>query len=247
MTSSSQPRTERPEAAASPAPMRVIDLGRVPYSEALDLQRAHREKVLQARPSGGEFGRLLLLEHDPPVITVTRRPSAREHLLADPARLESLGVEVAETDRGGDITYHGPGQLVAYPILDLNVLGLNLHGYMRALERIVIDVCGGFGVGAQRSEGATGVWVGDAKICAMGVRVGKSVSTHGLALNVTTNLDHFDLIVPCGLAGRSVTSLQRELGESCPSMSEVKDALAQRFREETESLASAQGVGGDQR
>jgi len=228
--------------ASTRSALRVIDLGLIAYAEAFDLQRAHREEVLESRQAGApEPGRLLLLEHDPPVITVSKRRGAREHILADPQRLAALGVQVADTDRGGDITYHGPGQLVAYPILDLNLLGLNLHGYMRALERIVIDVCAGFGVPAMRDPEATGVWVqGDApaKICAMGVRVGRGVSTHGLALNVTTELDHFSLIVPCGLAGRPVTSLARELGDDAPSIDEAKSALASRFQAEvSERLA----------
>jgi lipoyl(octanoyl) transferase len=156
------------------------------------------------------------------------------HLLASPELLSRHGVALAETDRGGDITYHGPGQLVAYPILDLNLLGLGLHAYMRLLEDAVIETCGTFGIQAQREPGATGVWVpgadgGSAKVCAMGVRVRKWVSMHGLALNVTTNLEHFGLIVPCGLPGRPVTTVERELGASgrpCPGMVEVKRVLA---------------------
>lgn len=172
---------------------------------------------------------LLLVEHDPPVITISARKTARQHLVATPDMLARAGVEVCETDRGGDITYHGPGQLVVYPILDLNTLGLRLHGYMRLLEQVVIDTLARFGIEGHRDEAATGVWVGDSKICAMGVRVSRWVTMHGLALNVTTNLDHFDLIVPCGLVGRGVTSMARELGEACPSMDEVKEALASCF------------------
>ncbi|HVZ93606.1 MAG TPA: lipoyl(octanoyl) transferase LipB, partial [Phycisphaerales bacterium] len=151
-------------------------------------------------------------------------------------QLARTGVTVAETDRGGDITYHGPGQLVVYPILDLNALNLNLHGYMRMLERIVIDVCAGFGVKTRCERGATGVWTGEpgadeggAKIAALGVRVRRWVTMHGLALNVTTNLDHFGLIVPCGLHGRAVTSLERELGARCPTIAQVKDAMREGF------------------
>jgi lipoyl(octanoyl) transferase len=151
--------------------------------------------------------------------------------LASTAQLDRLGVEVAPTDRGGDITYHGPGQLVAYPILDLNLLGLRLHEYMRTLEEAVIGVCAGFGVDAIRDTSATGVWIPDErgapsrKIGAMGVRVKRWVSMHGLALNVSTDLTHFDLIVPCGLPGRPVTSLARELGDGAPSMAQVKSSL----------------------
>ena len=191
---------------------------------------------------------LLLVEHDPPVITISRRQGARQHLIATDAQLRMAGIEVTETDRGGDITYHGPGQLVVYPILDLNAIGLRLASYMRFLEQNVIDVLARFGVEGMRDQStppATGVWVqscdahglqsvGEAsakKICALGVRVSKWVSLHGLALNVTTNLEHFNLIVPCGLVGRSVTSMERELAASggCPSMDEVKRAMVEQF------------------
>jgi len=231
--------------AAGDAVLTVIDAGRLSYADGLTLQQDHWEEVLASRDVDGSVGRLLLLEHDPPVITVSRRKTSREHLVATPELLEREGVEVHETDRGGDITYHGPGQLVAYPILDLNKLRLNLHAYLRFLEQIVIDTCNDFGVAAHRDVCATGVWVGGdpatqtescpgpaggAKICAMGVRVRRWVTTHGLALNVTTNLDHFKLIVPCGLVGRPVTSLRDQLGDACPDMSDAKEALARRFQ-----------------
>ena len=221
----------------------MIDLGRVGYADGLEVQHAHHAEVLAGRERGAaEVGRLLLLEHDPPVITVSRRPGARAHLVASDSALTRAGVEVSETDRGGDITYHGPGQLVAYPIIDLNRLGLGLHAYMRMLEEIAIGVCARFGVEAGRDPGATGVWVGagagaGAKICAMGIRVRRWVTLHGLALNVTTDLSHFDLIVPCGLAGRSVTSLERELGDACPPMEAVKRAMGERFVGEIEARA----------
>jgi lipoyl(octanoyl) transferase len=192
------------------------------YREAYRAQCDHVEEVLAAREAGEpEPGRVLVVEHDP-VITVSRRAGAAANLIATPAMLAQQGVAVEETDRGGDITYHGPGQLVVYPILDLNLLNLGLHAYMRLLEDVVIATCAEFRVPAHRDPAATGVWVspegigleaggGDsAKICAMGVRVRKWVSMHGLALNVRTNLEHFRLIVPCGLAGRPVTSLERE-------------------------------------
>ncbi|MCA9311295.1 MAG: lipoyl(octanoyl) transferase LipB [Phycisphaerales bacterium] len=226
-------------------PLEVIDLGRMAYRPAYELQVQHLNEVVAARPrDDAPAGRVLLVEHDPPVITVSRRPGARDHLLASESLLASQGIEVEETDRGGDITYHGPGQLVAYPILDLNRLGLNLHGYMRFLEDVVIGACREFGVEAHRDHCATGVWVGGGgqvacgddplaggrKICAMGVRVRRWVSMHGLALNVHTNLDHFGLIVPCGLVGRPVTSLGRELGERAPGMDEVRMCLVAHLR-----------------
>lgn len=205
------------------------------YAPAYDAQIAHLERVLASREAEGDSRRsagfLLLVEHDPPVITISRRPAAAEHLLASTELLARAGIEIQPTDRGGDITYHGPGQLVAYPILDLNLLGLRLHEYMRALEDAVIALCESFGVSAVRDQHATGVWAADdtgaaeRKICAMGVRVKRWISMHGLALNVTTNLAHFDHIVPCGLAGRPVTSLRRELGDRSPTMDETKDAL----------------------
>lgn len=214
--------------------VRVLDLGRMAYGAAYDVQSRVRDQLLAARDGlpGPIVAHLLLVEHDPPVITVTRRPGAADHLLATREVLRAEGIDVAETDRGGDVTYHGPGQLVAYPIVDLNRLNLGLVDYLRMLEDIVIEVCIGFGLPARRDPGATGVWVGEgggAKVCAMGVRVRRWVTTHGLALNVRTNLEHFDLIVPCGLAGRTVTSLARELGDACPAMPVVKASLADAF------------------
>lgn len=222
--------------------LHISDLGRLPYGPACDLQVAAHARVLASRESpdsgnaevlsggAGAVGELLLVEHEP-VVTISNRATAEGNLLASPELLARSGVEVARTDRGGDITYHGPGQLVAYPILDLNALNLGLHDYMRLLEDSVIAVCARYGVETVRDPKATGVWtvrdgLPDAKIAAMGVRVRKWVSMHGLALNVSTNLDHFDLIVPCGLVGRQVTSLERELGAKCPPMDDVKRVLA---------------------
>ncbi len=210
----------------------VRDLGRMPYAEAFALQKRLQQEVIEARAPGASLGHLVLVEHHPPVITISRRKTARRHLVATDEQLAGAGVEIAQTDRGGDITYHGPGQIVVYPILDLNVLRLRIHSYMRFLEQIVIDTLAEFGIQGQRDKCATGVWVGDShqKICAMGVRVSRWVSMHGLALNVTTNLDHFDLIVPCGLVGRTVTSMRQQVGKACPSMDEVKRAILAQFR-----------------
>ncbi|MBL9121668.1 MAG: lipoyl(octanoyl) transferase LipB [Phycisphaerae bacterium] len=232
----------------------VRNLGRMAYPEALELQRGAHAAVLAAREAAGRLPMpIFLLEHDPPVITVSRRPGAADHLLATPELLAMQGVTIAETDRGGDITYHGPGQLIAYPILDLNRLGLRVHSYMRWLEQVVIDTIAGFGVQGHRDACATGVWVGGEpnyssgtcaapaggrKICAMGVRVGRWVSMHGLALNVSTNLAHFGLIVPCGLVGRPVTSLAVECAAP-PTMDEVKRAMALTFLAAAESTARA--------
>lgn len=222
------------------------------YAAAFEIQeRTHLEVLENRGRAGSSPGVLLLVEHTP-VVTISRRPSAREHLVASPELLAGHGVEIADTDRGGDITYHGPGQLVAYPILDLNRLGLGLHAYMRLLEECVIRTIARFGLSGSRDPAATGVWVMSsyaasrgraAKIAAMGVRVRRWVSMHGLALNVAPNMDHFGLIVPCGLAGRPVTCLERELGPSCPAMDAVKSAVVREMRGLVEELSADVGSG----
>jgi lipoyl(octanoyl) transferase len=246
----------------------VEHLGRIGYAAALQRQLEAHERVLawrdRAEAAGGSgdgppvpVGRVMFLEHDPPVVTVSRRPSAASNLIAPPELLAANGIEVQPTDRGGDITYHGPGQLVVYPILDLRRLGLNLHGYMRLLEDVVIQACLALGVAAARDEQATGVWVpcgahgaaapsahhpGGAKVCAMGVRVRRWVTMHGLALNVRTNLDHFGLIVPCGLVGRPVTSLHAELSASgrspTPDVAEAASAVETALRQKIDAALS---------
>jgi len=213
--------------------LEVVDLGRVSYEDAYAEQVRRRDALLlrRERGGGGACGALLLVEHDPAVITVSRRASSGGHLLATEERLAELGVVVRETDRGGDITYHGPGQLVAYPILDLNRLGLNLHGYLRFLEEVIAETCRGFGVEAGPDEmdpPATGVWVGGAKIAAIGIRAKRWVTMHGLALNVDPDMSHFELINPCGL-GRPVTSLAREASGASPHMDTVKASLSGAF------------------
>ncbi|MBL1218815.1 MAG: lipoyl(octanoyl) transferase [Planctomycetes bacterium] len=216
------------------------DLGRIPYTQAYALQVQARDRLLAARQSGAEPLPMtaFVLEHDPPVITVTKRDSARQNVLMPPERLAELGIELCETDRGGDVTYHGPGQIVLYAILDLQALGIGVRQYMHLLEETVIRTIATWGIKGQRDpDGATGVWVGSAdhpsslaKICAMGVRVSKWVTMHGLALNVTTNLNHFQAIVPCGLIGRPVTSLQHLLGpENTPGIDHVKSVLVQQL------------------
>lgn len=208
------------------------------YRAACELQVETRDGIISARRAGvsDPTMTLFLVEHDPPVITVSRRPTARRHLIANEDRLAALGIEVCETDRGGDITYHGPGQLVAYPIVDLKRLRLGVHDYMRWLESIIIATLARFGVQGVRDGCATGVWIDDVgparKIAALGVRVAKWVSTHGLAINVSTDLSHFDTIVPCGLKDRAVTSLAYELeGERTPSMAQVKRMFTNEFCE----------------
>lgn len=211
----------------------VRDLGRLSYTDGLDRQRAEHKRVLRAREdeSSALAGSILVVEHDP-VLTVSKRASARENIVVSPQRLAELGIAVHETDRGGDITYHGQGQLVVYPIVDLNRVGLNLHAYMRVLEEAVIRACDRFGLEAGREDGATGVWVPSrlhpgqrAKVCAMGVRVRRWVTMHGLAMNVRPDMSHFQTIVPCGLTGRAVTSLEAELGDDAPSQAVAAEVV----------------------
>ncbi|MFK7883437.1 MAG: lipoyl(octanoyl) transferase LipB [Phycisphaerales bacterium] len=213
-----------------PAPFRVVQAGRLAYPEGVELQRGHLEEVLAGRASGSpELGRILIVEHEP-VITVTRRADAPGHVLFSKELLAQRGVSLHETDRGGDVTYHGPGQLVCYPIVDLNRLHLRIHEYMRTLEEGVIRTLAHFDIVGSRDSDATGVWIPrgespSAKVCAMGVRVRRWVSMHGLAINVDPDMSHFGLIVPCGLAGRPVTSLKEIAGDRCPSMNEVAGVL----------------------
>jgi len=181
-------------------------LGTVPYGEALALQEA---LVARRQRDAGE-DTLLLLEH-PPVITLGRGAD-RSHVRRTPAALREMKVDLFETGRGGDVTYHAPGQLVGYPILLLPEPFRDLHLLMRRVEEILIAVAGDFGVEAGRIHGLTGVWVGHEKLAAIGMRVSQWVTSHGFALNVSTDLAGFDLIVPCGLPDRGVTSLSRLLG-----------------------------------
>ena len=189
----------------------VVGLGRMPYGPALTLQRS-----LAHRMVAGEISTdlLLLVEH-PPVITMGRGFKA-EHLPTPREFLDARGVEVFEAERGGDVTFHGPGQLVGYPILDLKHHRLDLHWYLRQLEAALIAVLEDLGVTGERSPGYTGVWTGGRKIASIGVHVKQWVTWHGFALNVLTDLSYFDLIVPCGIAGVEMTSLQKELGERAP-------------------------------
>ena len=205
-------------------PLDVRRLGRVPYQDALALQRT----LVEDRRAGRIGDVLLLLEH-PHVITLgTRSDAARSNVLATPAKLAELGVELSETGRGGDVTYHGPGQLVAYPILDLKPDRADVYNYVRNLEQVMIDVSRVFGVNASRIEGLTGAWVGNSKIGAIGVRISRWISSHGLAYNVSTDLDYFNLIIPCGIRDHGVTSLARELGRPI-DMSAVEDATVEAF------------------
>jgi lipoyl(octanoyl) transferase len=181
----------------------LVDLGLVPYDDALALQAA----AVAARAEGRLPDLLLLLEH-PPVITLGRAAKAA-HVLASPAARAACGIELRETGRGGDVTLHAPGQLVGYPIVDLTPRGRDVHRYLRDLEEVLIRAAAGWGIEAGRIPKLTGVWVGDDKLAAIGVAVKRWIAHHGFALNVSNDLALFDLIVPCGLSGKGVTSVSR--------------------------------------
>jgi lipoate-protein ligase B len=197
-------------------------LGRVGYGEILTLQRQRAS----ARMRGEVEDCLLLVEHRP-VITLGRG-AKRRHLLADEDLLRARGIEVWEIERGGDVTFHGPGQLVGYPILDLTRHGKDLHRYMRRLEEVLIRTLHRYGIHAERSAGQTGVWVRGAKIASIGVHVSRWVSRHGFALNVSPDLSAFDLIVPCGLRGIRMTSMAALLSRQVP-VQIVAEAVAEQF------------------
>jgi lipoate-protein ligase B len=197
-------------------------LGRVSYVDAWRMQEAVATRV---RDGGAE--RLLLLEHDP-VYTIGRRGTT-DHLLVGPDELRAVGATVYRVDRGGDITYHGPGQVVGYPIIDLRPDRCDVHRYVRDLEEVLMRVAVDVGVEPSRVPGLTGVWVGNDKLAAIGVRIARWITSHGFAFNVTTDLSFFDLIVPCGIAGRGVTSLAR-LG-CAASCADVEGRLVARFSE----------------
>jgi lipoyl(octanoyl) transferase len=186
----------------------VEQLGIVDYARGLEIQR---EKVLE-RKAKAIPDTLLLLEH-PHVYTLGRN-GRREHLLASSEHLRALGAKVFETNRGGDITYHGPGQLVGYPIFDLTQHRRDIAWYMRSLEEVFIGVAADFGITAQRVPSLTGVWVGEAKLVAMGVHISRWITSHGFAFNVNTDLRYSQTIVPCGIPDRGVTSLEKLLGRT---------------------------------
>lgn len=193
-------------------PLEVRHLGVVSYADGLALQA----ELVQQRRAGAIDDTLLLLQH-PHVLTVGVKKDGRRHIVAAAERLTELGVEVFDTGRGGDVTYHGPGQIVAYPIIDLNPDRRDVHRYVRDLEEVMIRVCASYGVDAGRVAGLSGTWVthparGPEKIGAIGVRISRWITSHGLAFNVSTDLSFFDLIVPCGIADRGVTSLERVVG-----------------------------------
>jgi lipoyl(octanoyl) transferase len=209
----------------------VLRLGRIPYAHGLELQ----ERLVVERQAGRIPDQLLLLEHDP-VFTLGRNAQAANVLLPAEA-LRERGFEVFETGRGGDVTYHGPGQVVGYPILDLSPDRRDVHRYVRDLEEVMIRTCADYGLAASRVAGLTGTWLGDEKIGAIGVRIARWVTSHGFAFNVGIDLSAFDLIVPCGIRGRGVTSLERKLGRPVP-LDDVMDRLAASFAAVFERLAA---------
>lgn len=214
-----------PREQGSERALDVRRLGVVPYGEGLRIQ----QELVAARGAGHAPDTLLLLEH-PHVITLGSSAEAT-HVLADDAERERLGIEVFEVGRGGGVTYHGPGQLVAYPILDLKPDRKDLHAYLRDLEEVLIRVTAQYGVVAARRPGLTGAWTETGKIAAVGVRVSSPwITSHGVALNVSSDLGFFDRIVPCGIVGEGVTSLERELGRTL-DMADAMGAFERCFAE----------------
>lgn len=234
-------------------PMQLIDLGQMDYRAAWPLQEQLHAEVL----NGGEE-KIIFVEH-PPVITLGRRPGIGVHVLAGAEELSARGIEVIETDRGGDVTYHGPGQLVAYPIIRLVDHALSVSAYVHLLERIIIQTLADLGINCFADPGTIGVWTKisgsgsdsqsvPAKIAAIGVRIRRGITMHGLALNVSTDLSFFDLIIPCGLQNRRVTSVEQLLTTS-PSlspvdlMSLVKKKMAEQLFRAFESTRNADRPG----
>jgi len=213
-------------------PLAVRRLGLVPYADGLELQR----RLVEDRKAGLIPDTLLLLQH-PHVVTIGVKKDGRSHILASPERLTALGVEVFETGRGGDVTYHGPGQLVGYPIIDLNPDRRDVHRYVRDLEEVMIRVCASYGIAADRVTGFSGAWVPSTgpgqpaeKIGAIGVRISRWITSHGFAFNVATDISFFNLIVPCGIADRGVTSLTAKTGRTV-EMAEVEEHFIAAFAE----------------
>ena len=197
----------------------ILDLGKSHYNDAWKLQK----RLQSQRISGQIDDQLLLVEHFP-VYTLGKN-TPREHLLTK----ESDNISIIQTDRGGDITFHGPGQLVGYPILDLNQYRRSITWYMRELEQLIIDVLKEYDINAERKKGLTGVWVKGKKNAALGVRISKWVTMHGCSLNINPDLKYYQGIIPCGIKDYGVTSMADLLGNAVPDMSEIKDTLVQHF------------------
>ncbi len=216
------------------AVLRITDLGLAPYQETWDLQKTIQQKLIDEKVSvrkgtfeGERSDDVLLFVQHPHVYTLGKSGDVK-NLLKTEDELASANASFVKIDRGGDITYHGPGQLVGYPILDLDRHFTDIHKYLRYLEEVIIRVCAEYGINAGRSEGATGVWVGHAKVCAMGIKCSRWVTMHGFALNVSTQLDYFSNIIPCGISDKKVTSLS-ELLNRYVSLDEVKEKVIKNF------------------
>jgi lipoyl(octanoyl) transferase len=217
--------------------LEVRRLGLVGYADALALQRA----LVEERRAGRVPDLLLLLQHAPVITLGVKGDGGRSNIVASNERLAELGIEVSETGRGGDVTYHGPGQIVGYPILDLKPDRCDVHRYVRDVEEVMIRACAGYGITAGRIKGLTGAWVGGAggdKIGAIGIRISRWITSHGFAFNVSTDLDRFRLIVPCGITDGGVTSLERLTGRQVP-LSEVEERLIRHFSEVFERAVAA--------
>lgn len=196
----------------------------MPYGEALELQRS----IARDRISGAISQDVLLLLEHPPVVTLGRS-SKEKHLVASPEFLQSHGVELFEVERGGDVTFHGPGQLVGYPIVDLKRHRQDLHWYLRKIEESLINTLADYDIPGERNTSYTGVWTRGKKIASIGVHARDWVTWHGFALNVTTDLSFFDLIIPCGISGVVMTSIARELGAEEVSAQDVRERVAAKF------------------
>jgi lipoate-protein ligase B len=200
----------------------IIDLGLCPYEEAYALQK----ETVRSKAGGSTGDTLILVEH-PPIITTGRRGGS-EHICASPDTLRSAGIEAIEVDRGGDVTYHGPGQIVGYPIVDLSHHKKDVHWMLRQIEAVLIAVLGRSGIEAHARPGLTGVWTDEGKIGAIGIGVSKWISFHGFSLNVSPMMEHFDLIIPCGLKGKSVTCMRELIGTE-PDMEKIKRDIVECF------------------
>ena len=201
----------------------ILNLDTVPYEEAFDLQK----RLVSLRSRGIINDTLILLEH-PPVLTVTRKATLK-NILVSTDELNEKGIALCQTNRGGDITYHGPGQVVGYPIMDLKAHGKDLHDYVRRIEEMIINLLADYGIAAQRDKNNPGVWVGNEKIAALGIAVKSSWTTmHGFSLNVSPDLSHYALIIPCGISDRGITSLSLLLGKPI-STGKIRDQLVQHY------------------
>lgn len=199
-------------------PHNILDLGLSDYNDTWKLQ-----KKLQSKRILGEIEDHLLLVEHPPVFTLGKNAS-KQHIINN-----SEDVSIIQTDRGGNITFHGPGQLVCYPILDLNHYKRSITWYMRELEQLIIDVLGEYGIKASRKKGLTGTWVKDKKIAALGVRISRWVTMHGFSLNINPDLNFYKNIIPCGIKEYGVTSMAKIMGNEVPSMDEVKTKMTKHF------------------